>query len=77
MRPSGPPGCVYRDIRARSQSSNVAFAVAALSFSHALTDSAAVLRDIWLRSGGADPHGRAAIETRRLLLLPARAEPAP
>ena len=56
---------------------STAFAVAALSFSHALTDSAAVLRDIWLRSGGGDPRGRAAIENQRLLLLPARAEPAP
>jgi len=55
---------------------STAFAVAALSFSHALSDSAAVLRDIWLRSGGADPRGRAAIENQRLLLLPARAEPA-
>ena len=56
---------------------STAFAVAALSFSHALTDSAAVLRDIWLRSGGADLRGRAAIENQRLLILPARAEPAP
>lgn len=55
---------------------STAFAVAALSFSHALTDAAAVLRDIWLRSGGGDPRGRAAIETQRLLLLPPRAEPA-
>ncbi len=56
---------------------STAFAVAALSFSHALTDSAAVLRDIWLRAGGSDPRGLAAIETRRLLVLPPRSEPAP
>ncbi|MEO8503584.1 MAG: hypothetical protein ABI609_06775 [Acidobacteriota bacterium] len=51
---------------------STAFAVAALSFSHALTDSAAVLRDIWLRSGGGDLRGRSAIEAQRLLVLPPR-----
>ena len=55
---------------------STAFAIAALSFSHALSDSAAVLRDIWLRSGGGDPRGRAAIENQRLLVLPPRTEPA-
>ena len=55
---------------------STAFAVAALSFSHALTDSAAVLRDIWLRSGGGDPRGRSAIEAERLLVLPPRTVPA-
>jgi hypothetical protein len=64
------------DAKALFDDRSTAFAVAALSFSHALTDVAAVLRDVWLRSGGGDPRGRAAIESQRLLVLPARTEPA-
>jgi len=34
---------------------STAFGVAALSYSHAVSDVAAVLRYIWIRAGGADP----------------------
>lgn len=49
---------------------STAFAVAALSFSHALTDVAAVLRDVWIRSGGYDPRRDLVVAGPRLLLLP-------
>lgn len=55
---------------------STAFAVAAVSFSHALTDSAAVLRDVWLRGGGFDPRQELVVEGPTLLLLPTPAAPA-
>lgn len=49
---------------------STAFGVASLSFSHAVTDVARVLRWIWLQSGGADP--RTALPERggHLLRIP-------
>jgi hypothetical protein len=40
--------------RARFDDRSTAFGVAAIAFSHAVSDVAAVLRHVWLRAGGAD-----------------------
>jgi hypothetical protein len=52
---------------------STAFAVVAVSFSHALSDSASVLRYIWLRSGGFDPRRLEVLQGQRLLVLPQHA----
>ncbi len=71
-------GAEYRrvgavDGRSLFDDRSTAFAVAALSFSHALSDVAAVLRDVWIRSGGYDPRRELVVDGPRLLLLPAPA----
>lgn len=50
---------------------STAFAVAAVSFSHALSDVAAVLRQVWLAGGGGDERPARLAEGDALLLLPA------
>jgi len=49
---------------------STAFAVASVSFSHAVTDVALVLRYIWIRAGGADDRTGLPAAGSRLLLLP-------
>jgi hypothetical protein len=49
---------------------STAFGVASVSFSHAVTDVAQVLRYIWLRAGGADDRSGLPAAGTRLLLLP-------
>jgi hypothetical protein len=50
---------------------STAFGVAAVSFSHAVSDLARVLRYIWIQGGGADPRQEMWSASRpRLLLLP-------
>ena len=50
---------------------STAFGVAAVSFSHAVSDLARVLRYVWLQGGGADPRQEMwSVERPRLLLLP-------
>jgi hypothetical protein len=49
---------------------STAFAVASVSFSHAVTDVTLVLRYIWLRAGGADDRTGLPAAGTRLLLLP-------
>lgn len=53
---------------------STAFAVGSLSFSHAVTDLASVLRAIWLRAGGADERDGLAAGAGRLLQV--RRQPA-
>ena len=47
---------------------STAFAVAALSYSHAISDVARALRHVWLAAGGSDPRQRLA-ERRDSLLV--------
>jgi hypothetical protein len=49
---------------------STAFGVASVSFSHAVTDVALVLRYIWVRAGGADDRTGLPAAGTRLLLLP-------
>ncbi len=49
---------------------STAFGVASISFSHAVTDVAAVLRYIWLRAGGGDERSNLPAGGTRLVLLP-------
>ena len=54
---------------------STAFGVAAVSFSHAVSDLARVLRYVWLQGGGADPRQEMwSAERPRLLLLPRTAD---
>jgi hypothetical protein len=48
---------------------STAFAVGALSFSHAITDIARVLRYIWLQAGGGDPRPVASSDKPQLVQL--------
>lgn len=48
---------------------STAFALAAISFSHAVSDSANAFRYVWLRAGGADPRALPVAGERRLVLL--------
>lgn len=50
---------------------STAFAVAALSYSHAISDVARALRHIWLAAGGVDPRQRLAAQRDRLVLVDA------
>jgi hypothetical protein len=52
---------------------STAFGVASVSFSHAVTDVALVLRYIWLTAGGADDRTTVVSAGTRLLLLPRNA----
>lgn len=69
-------GAEYRRIGygsgvARFDDRSTAFGVAAVSFSHAVSDLARVLRYVWLQGGGADPRQEMWSASRpRLLLLP-------
>ena len=69
-------GAEYRRIgygsgTARFDDRSTAFGVAAVSFSHAVSDLARVLRYVWLQGGGADPRQEMWSASRpRLLLLP-------
>ncbi|HVS03683.1 MAG TPA: hypothetical protein VMT16_13010 [Thermoanaerobaculia bacterium] len=49
---------------------STAFGVAAVSFSHAVSDMARLLRYVWLQSGGADDRREMWAQQNRLLLLP-------
>lgn len=55
---------------------STAFGIAALSYSHAVTDLAHVLRYIWVQGGGADPRERLWAAPAELLLLPKGETPA-
>jgi len=55
---------------------STAFGIAALSYSHAVTDLAHVLRYVWVKGGGADPRERLWAAPPELLLLPKAAAPA-
>lgn len=57
-RIGGPPGIDRFDDR------STAFGVAAVAFSHAVSDAAALFRYLWIEAGGADP--------RRLAITPPR-----
>jgi hypothetical protein len=48
---------------------STAFALAAISFSHAVSDSANAFRYVWLRAGGADPRALPVAGESRLVLL--------
>ena len=50
-----------------------AFAVAALSYSHAISDVARALRHVWLAAGGSDPRQRLAERRDSLLVVEAGA----
>jgi hypothetical protein len=50
---------------------STAFAVAAVSFSHALSDVAEMLRQVWVDAGGADGSAGALAAAEPLVLLPA------
>lgn len=63
-RVEGQSGLVAFDDR------STAFGVAAVSFSRALTDAAAMLRLIWLEAGGADPVPRLRLSAKRIQKLP-------
>lgn len=52
---------------------STAFAVAAVSYSHAVSDVARALRHVWLAAGGSDPRERLAKEPSALVLLDAGA----
>ena len=52
---------------------STAFAVAALSYSHAVSDVARALRHVWLAAGGADPRQRLAERRDRLVVVEAGA----
>jgi hypothetical protein len=49
---------------------STAFGVAAVSFSRALTDGAAMLRLVWLEAGGADRLERPSIDSGQIVKLP-------
>lgn len=55
---------------ARFDDRSTAFGVAALAYSHAVTDTARVFRYIWLASGGDDPRGVLDRPRDRVLLVP-------
>ncbi len=48
---------------------STAFAVAALSYSHAISDVARALRHVWLASGGSDPRTRLAERRESLVVV--------
>lgn len=52
---------------------STAFAVAALSYSHAVSDVARALRHVWLAAGGSDPRARLAEQRATWLLVGAGA----
>ncbi|MDQ1349062.1 MAG: hypothetical protein QG573_2440 [Acidobacteriota bacterium] len=52
---------------------STAFAVAALSYSHAVSDVARALRYVWLAAGGVDPRARLAARRDALLVVDAGA----
>ena len=52
---------------------STAFAVAALSYSHAISDVARALRHVWLAAGGSDPRQRLAERRDSLLVVEAGA----
>ncbi len=54
---------------------STAFGVASVSFSHAVTDEALVLRYIWLRAGGGDERSRLPVSGSKLLRLPRAGRP--
>jgi hypothetical protein len=67
-------GAEYRRIGGRSgvgvfDDRSTAFGVAAVSFSRALTDGAAMLRLVWLEAGGGDPLRRPTIDSDRIVKL--------
>ena len=49
---------------------STAFGVAAVSYSHAISDLARVLRYVWVQGGGADPRDRLWASPPELLVLP-------
>lgn len=49
---------------------STAYAIAALSFSHAVSDIAEVLRYIWLEAGGADPRTGLPVRGQQVMPLP-------
>jgi hypothetical protein len=49
---------------------STAFAIAALSYSHAITDVAEVLRWIWVQAGGADSRVGLPVRGERLVVIP-------
>ncbi len=55
---------------------STAFGVASVSFSHAVTDEAVVLRYIWLRAGGGDQRTSLPANGTKLLRLPRAGRPA-
>jgi hypothetical protein len=57
------PGNVAFDDR------STAFAVASLSYSHALSDVSRAFRYIWLTAGGGDPRATLALEPERMFVL--------
>jgi hypothetical protein len=69
----------YRNGTAGFDDRSTAFGVAAVSFSHAVSDLARVLRYVWLAGGGADPRQQLWADApslptdQRLVLLPAGA----
>ncbi|HVR29112.1 MAG TPA: hypothetical protein VMS86_06200 [Thermoanaerobaculia bacterium] len=68
-------GAEYRRIGGRSgvgvfDDRSTAFGVAAVSFSRALTDGAAMLRLVWLEAGGADRLRRPELDSDRIVKLP-------
>lgn len=58
---------------ARFDDRSTAFAVAALSYSHAISDVARALRHVWLAAGGSDPRTRLAERGESLILVQAGA----
>lgn len=56
---------------------STAFAVAALAFSHGVSDAAAALRYVWLAAGGGDPRTYLPADEGRLVLLAPGALPTP
>jgi hypothetical protein len=68
-------GAEYRRIGGRSgvgvfDDRSTAFGVAAVSFSRALTDGAAMLRLVWLEAGGADTLRRPSLDSDLIVKLP-------
>ena len=49
---------------------STAFGIAAVSYSHAVSDLARVLRYVWVQGGGADPRQRLWAAPQELLVLP-------
>jgi hypothetical protein len=58
---------------ARFDDRSTAFAVAALSYSHAVSDVARALRHVWLAAGGSDPRQKLAERRDSLLVVEAGA----
>lgn len=52
---------------------STAFAVAAVAYSHAVSDVARALRHVWLAAGGSDPRERLAEERSAMIVLDAGA----